>query len=88
MNVNDERRPGAGAARKVKSLLDERDISSVPNADDNAWRCWTWRTVRCCGCGRPADCILTVPPTLHRDTGCPGEFSAGGRYRAHCGDAA
>jgi len=29
---------------------------------DAAWRCWTWRTARCCGCGRAVDCLLTTPP--------------------------
>ena len=24
-----------------------------------AWRCWTWRRVRCCGDGRPGDCRLS-----------------------------
>jgi hypothetical protein len=50
---------------------------------DAAWRCWSWRAVHCCGCGRPGDCLVLVPPP--GPWCCPGEFGPDGRFRQHCG---
>lgn len=46
----------SAASRRPKS------VPIVAQTDDSAaWRCWSWRSVRCCGCGRPGDCILNTP---------------------------
>src|SRR6266487_3791253 len=54
------RRPRAGSADH-----DSSDVST--RIRDAAWRCWSWRAVHCCGCGRPGDCLLTTPPSVPCD---------------------
>ena len=49
-----------------------------------AWRCWTLRRVRCCGGGRPGDCLPTSPLPIHdKSPCCPGEFGSRG-FQQHC----
>jgi hypothetical protein len=57
-------------------------------AEAAAWRCWTWRALHGCGCGRAADCQLWQPVPVHAEQPCPGMYGGSGRWQPCCRGAA